>query len=88
MICVEGASEFKGYDSLELNGKLTALFIDGKAVDVVTAGQEAVVILDQTPFYAESGGQVGTIKVNLDVHRFLLPGQRRTEIWSGHRPHR
>ncbi|HFO0254782.1 MULTISPECIES: alanine--tRNA ligase [Raoultella] len=59
MIRVDGASEFKGYDHLELNAKVTALFIDGKAVDAVTAGQEAVVILDQTPFYAESGGQVG-----------------------------
>ncbi|MCU7505493.1 alanine--tRNA ligase [Klebsiella quasipneumoniae subsp. quasipneumoniae] len=59
MIRVDSASEFKGYDRLELNGKVTALFIDGKAVDSVSAGQEAVVILDQTPFYAESGGQVG-----------------------------
>ncbi|MBX9262201.1 alanine--tRNA ligase [Klebsiella pneumoniae] len=59
MIRVDGASEFKGYDHLELNGKVTALFIDGKAVDSVSAGKEAVVILDQTPFYAESGGQVG-----------------------------
>ncbi|EOJ0548964.1 alanine--tRNA ligase [Klebsiella pneumoniae] len=59
MIRVDGASEFKGYDHLELNGKVTALFIDGNAVDSVSAGQEAVVILDQTPFYAESGGQVG-----------------------------
>ena len=59
MIRVDSASEFKGYDHLELNGKVTALFIDGKAVDSVSAGQEAVVILDQTPFYAESGGQVG-----------------------------
>ncbi|MDR2217427.1 alanine--tRNA ligase [Yokenella regensburgei] len=59
MIRVDEASEFKGYDNLELNGKVTALFIDGKAVDSVNAGQEAVVVLDQTPFYAESGGQVG-----------------------------
>ena len=59
MIRVDGASEFKGYDHLELNGNVTALFVDGKAVDSVSAGQEAVVILDQTPFYAESGGQVG-----------------------------
>ncbi len=44
MIRVDGASEFKGYDHLELNGKVTALFIDGKAVDSVSAGQEAVVI--------------------------------------------
>ncbi|EFE5032084.1 alanine--tRNA ligase [Escherichia coli] len=59
MIRVESASEFKGYDHLELNGKVTALFVDGKAVDAINAGQEAVVVLDQTPFYAESGGQVG-----------------------------
>ncbi|EKE8390249.1 alanine--tRNA ligase [Escherichia coli] len=67
MIRVDSASEFKGYDHLELNGKVTALFvdgkavdaIDGKAVDAINAGQEAVVVLDQTPFYAESGGQVG-----------------------------
>ncbi|WP_240094714.1 alanine--tRNA ligase [Escherichia coli] len=59
MIRVDSASEFKGYDHLELNGKVTALFADGKAVDAINAGQEAVVVLDQTPFYAESGGQVG-----------------------------
>jgi alanyl-tRNA synthetase len=41
------ASEFKGYDHLELNGKVTALFVDGKAVDSISAGQEAVVILDK-----------------------------------------
>jgi alanyl-tRNA synthetase len=58
MIRVDGASEFKGYDHLELTGKVTALFVDGKAVDSISAGQEAV-ILDKTPFYAESGGQVG-----------------------------
>lgn len=59
MIRVDSASEFKGYDHLELNGKVTALFVDGKAFDAINAGQEAVVVLDQTPFYAESGGQVG-----------------------------
>ncbi|EBY3116501.1 alanine--tRNA ligase [Salmonella enterica] len=59
MIRVDSASEFKGYDHLELNGKVTALFVDGKAVEAINAGQEAVVVLDQTPFYAESGGQVG-----------------------------
>ena len=59
MIRVDSASEFKGYDHLELNGKVTALFVDGKAVDAINAGQESVVVLDQTPFYAESGGQVG-----------------------------
>lgn len=59
MIRVDSASEFKGYDHLELNGKVAALFVDGKAVEAINAGQEAVVVLDRTPFYAESGGQVG-----------------------------
>ncbi|AFJ46014.1 alanine--tRNA ligase [Shimwellia blattae] len=59
MIRVDTASEFKGYDTLDLNGTITALFVDGKSVDQVNPGQEAVVVLDKTPFYAESGGQVG-----------------------------
>ncbi|CCK15742.1 Alanyl-tRNA synthetase [Cronobacter universalis NCTC 9529] len=59
MIRVDGASEFKGYDQTELTAKVTALFVDGKSVEQVTAGQQAVVVLDETPFYAESGGQVG-----------------------------
>jgi len=59
MIRVDSATEFKGYDQLELNGKVTALFVDGKQVESIAAGQEAVVVLDETPFYAESGGQVG-----------------------------
>lgn len=40
MIRVDSASEFKGYDHLELNGKVTALFVDGKAVDAINAGQK------------------------------------------------
>jgi len=59
MIRVDSATEFKGYDQLELNGKVTALFVDGKQVESIAAGQDAVVVLDETPFYAESGGQVG-----------------------------
>lgn len=59
MIRVDGATAFKGYDCLELTGKVTGLFVDGKAVDQINAGQEAVVVLNETPFYAESGGQVG-----------------------------
>jgi alanyl-tRNA synthetase len=59
LIRVDGASQFLGYDRLQLNAKVTGLFIDGHAVEQLTAGQEAVVILDETPFYAESGGQVG-----------------------------
>ncbi|BDH44810.1 alanine--tRNA ligase [Salmonella enterica subsp. enterica serovar Choleraesuis] len=59
MIRTDSATQFMGYDHQDLNAKISALFVDGKAVDQVNAGQDAVVILDETPFYAESGGQVG-----------------------------
>lgn len=59
VIRVDSASEFKGYDHSELNSIVTALFLDGKAVEQITMGQEAVVVLNETPFYGESGGQVG-----------------------------
>ena len=53
-------SEFQGYESLESDGcRIVALLRDGKPVDAITAGDEALVLLDRTPFYAESGGQVG-----------------------------
>ncbi|MFS8137553.1 MAG: alanine--tRNA ligase [Thermomonas sp.] len=51
---------FLGYDSLEADGLIVlALLKDGRPVDAINAGDAAIVILDQTPFYAESGGQVG-----------------------------
>lgn len=59
VIRVDGATEFKGYDSLHLGAKISALFVNGSSVDSVSAGQDAVIVLDETPFYAESGGQVG-----------------------------
>ena len=50
---------FEGYDHLQAEGKVVALYVGGTAVDKVTSGQDAIVVLDTTPFYAESGGQVG-----------------------------
>src|SRR5690606_23927009 len=57
----EGAdTRFEGYDTLELDGvKVTALYVDGTRGDRLQAGQNAVVVLDAPPCYAESGGQVG-----------------------------
>lgn len=50
---------FVGYDSLEAPAKVVALYLDGTAVAELKSGQQGVVVLDTTPFYAESGGQVG-----------------------------
>ena len=53
-------TEFLGYEHLDAGGlQIVALLKDGRPVDAVAEGDEAVVILDKTPFYAESGGQVG-----------------------------
>ena len=60
-------SEFLGYESLEADGcRVVALVRDGKPVDAIAAGDEAIVLLDRTPFYAESGGQVGDAGLLLD----------------------
>ncbi|MDE2294932.1 MAG: alanine--tRNA ligase [Gammaproteobacteria bacterium] len=50
---------FSGYEQLADAGRVTALIVAGALVDVLTKGQEGRVILDHTPFYAESGGQIG-----------------------------
>jgi len=52
-------TQFVGYDSLQGQGKVVALYVGGTQVDRIQAGQDAIVVLDTTPFYAESGGQVG-----------------------------
>ena len=53
------ATEFHGYDTLRVDAEVLAIYRDGSSVQQVEAGDSAVVVLDRTPFYAESGGQVG-----------------------------
>ncbi len=63
-----GATEFLGYDTERAEGKVTAIVVDGKEVSSLKAGQTGWLVVNQTPFYAESGGQLG------DMGRFVAAG--------------
>jgi alanyl-tRNA synthetase len=68
-----GASEFLGYDTERAEGVVAALVADGKEVEALAEGAEGAVVLNQTPFYGESGGQVGdTGTLFTDGVRFVV----------------
>ena len=56
---LDGSTQFTGYDSLSGSGTVTAIVRDGEQVDALGIDETGVIVLDNTPFYAESGGQVG-----------------------------
>ena len=66
-----GATEFLGYDTETAEGVVQALVRDGKSVDSVTAGEDVQVVVNQTPFYGESGGQMGDTGVITTDHARL-----------------
>jgi len=59
LVKVDVATEFTGYKATSGSAKIVAIYKEGKSVDVLSEGEEGVIVLDQTPFYAESGGQIG-----------------------------
>jgi alanyl-tRNA synthetase len=83
-----GQTEFTGYAGTELSGsKVTALVRNGELVDEIVAGAEAEVVLDRTPFYAESGGQVGDVGVleNEDARLLVTDAYSPTSGVTVHR---
>jgi alanyl-tRNA synthetase len=67
----KGPTEFLGYSLHTSVGKVLALVVDGQFVDKIEEGQEGMVILDKTPFYAEMGGQIGDIGILQGEHQLF-----------------
>ncbi|MFN6960858.1 MAG: alanine--tRNA ligase, partial [Rhodocyclaceae bacterium] len=66
------ATNFRGYETLEAKGNILALYKEGAPVNELEEGEEGVVVLDETPFYAEAGGQVGDRGVLSSVHGIFV----------------
>lgn len=85
LIKVDKRSEFSGYQYDEQQATITALYKDGQPVDSLNAGEEGLVILDKTAFYAESGGQVGdTGYLNNDNASFKVTDTQKYGQAIGH----
>ena len=79
-VAVEGETDFTGYERLSDEATIIGLFRDGESVDSLKKGEQGMVVLDKTPFYAESGGQVGDrgeLSVLGDDGRFQVEDTRK-----------
>ncbi|MBT0723398.1 alanine--tRNA ligase [Rosenbergiella sp. S61] len=84
-IRVEKEAEFNGYDQLAFSAKVSEIFVEGQSVQQLLPGQSAVVILDQTPFYGESGGQVGdTGVISTEQGEFAVEDTQKYGKSPGH----
>jgi alanyl-tRNA synthetase len=81
----DGKTDFSGYEHLAGNGRITALIHEGAMVQALKAGQEGQVVLDHSPFYAESGGQVGdTGTLQGDGAKFLVRDTQKIGAAQAH----
>lgn len=82
----DGETQFIGYNQDEADATILAIFVEGKTVASVSEGSEATIILDQTPFYAESGGQVGdTGSLTEGMHSFHVDDtQKQGKLFLHH----
>lgn len=77
-LIIDSETVFCGYEQTTDNGEITAIIVDGEAVDSIQANQKGMIVLDNTPFYAESGGQVGDRgDILLDDARFAVTDTRK-----------
>ncbi|KAB7672380.1 alanine--tRNA ligase [Plesiomonas shigelloides] len=85
MIRVDGQTEFHGYTTTAHQGQVVALFREGQSVEQLHAGEEAIIVLNETPFYAESGGQVGDCGLLLaDGVEFMVTDTQKYGQAFGH----
>ncbi|MEZ8144582.1 alanine--tRNA ligase [Enterovibrio norvegicus FF-33] len=86
VIKIESDSAFTGYGETEGRGLITDIFVDGLATDTLANADEAVIVLDQTPFYAESGGQSGDAGFLMtDAGKFEVLDTQKFGAAIGHR---